>query len=83
MLSGLKVPKEKLECGQEYCSVETNLDNCFSCGHPFCPAHYRQVCHDCVNLYNDNKSNNPSLKEKLNKKINNMEKDRNKKPQKK
>jgi predicted nucleic acid binding AN1-type Zn finger protein len=74
--------KDKTECGQEYCSVNVNIDKCFSCGHPFCLMHFRQICHDCVNLYEE-KDKNPRLKDKVVQKINDMEKQRNKKPKKK
>jgi predicted nucleic acid binding AN1-type Zn finger protein len=81
MLTEINI-KNKEKCNYSYCDVKgsTALSLCNFCNSYFCNNHLRGIIHDCV-LFQKNESNtNAYVKSKVNQKIEELEKKRNKKP---
>jgi len=78
MLDNFKL-KDKNQCNFTGCASEIEIRECVFCYSNFCNQHVRQPIHDCIYLKNMPNFNADYYKNKINKKIDTLEKERNKK----
>ena len=80
MLTNLN-KKDEGKCNFANCNTIKNPDIsiCHYCKSYFCINHLRGIIHDCEILYTKVTNSNPYIKSKVNKKIEELEKKRNKK----
>lgn len=71
--------KDKNNCNFNGCRLLNEIRECVFCNMNFCNEHIRQPIHDCNYLKNIPNFNADFYKNKVTKKIENLEKDRNKK----
>jgi predicted nucleic acid binding AN1-type Zn finger protein len=82
MLESFK-EKDKNNCHLFNCGSSLGIKECVFCNMIFCIEHIRQPIHDCNYLKNMPNVNSEFYKNRINQKIENLEKERNAKPKKK
>ncbi len=78
MLNNFK-EKDKNNCNLLGCGSPTEIRECVFCNMNFCNQHIRQPIHECGYLKNMPNFNSDYYKNKVNKRIDELEKERNKK----